>query len=360
MALAQKYAPITWECDGSNRAFSVTWPFFDTADLTVTYITQSQTPVTLKEGGDYRVRGGRDGNGMAAVGVIETTAIYEHGALIRVSRTTPITQTEAYSNGAFPAVRIERALDRAMMVLEELAHGRAATDEIRVPVGSSPVTSPVQATARQSTAEVENLIQGLIKGQADQTQAAHRDLAQSIAALRRQVDGLHAAPVATLPAIQPIDRAEPAPAPPVAPATLDEAIAQARDELEREAARYRSQVATVGKDYVYLQKQSEARAALDDPAPIAPAVHPVTGAQIVKYPHLEALVGVYVPETESREDDIRAAAAFILGKAADFKAWNARIELALGFAKRSLAEARSIDDALSIPARLDWPSFLES
>lgn len=352
MALPQKYAPITWECDGSNRSFSVTWPFFEADDLIVTYITESKAEVTLKRGGDYKVTGGKDGNGMPAVGVIETSAIYERGALIRVERQTTISQDEAFANGAFPAKRIERALDRAMMALEELAHGREATEEIRVPAGSAPVTRSIEPQ-RHATADVESLVRGILKGQADQTQAAQRDLAQNLAALRRQVDGLHSAP----PVIQPIDRPEPQPhaAPEPAPiTTMEEAVQHSYDELNREAARQRARLATPGKDLVYLQKQNEARSALDDPAPEIAQKHPETGEAIKKYPHLEAMIGIWVQPKPDLAESIRDAAIFVLGRAADFKEASARIERQIDLAKQRIAQATTIAEVLSVPASILW------
>lgn len=351
MALPQKYAPITWECDGSNRSFSVTWPFFEPDDITVTYITESKAEVVLSRGGDYKITGGKDGNGMPAVGVIETSAVYERGALIRVERQTKISQDEAFANGAFPAKRIERALDRAMMVLEELAHGREATEEIRVPAGSAPVSAPVQATPRHSTPDVETMVRGLLKGHADQTQAAQRDLAQNLAALRRQVDGLGHTP----PVIQPIDRPEPQQAPdPAQPTTMAEAVQHAYDELNREAARQRARLATPGKDLVYLQKQNEARSALDDPAPEIAQKHPETGEAIKKYPHLEAMIGIWVQPKPDLAESIRDAAIFVLGRAADFKEASARIERQIDLAKQRIAQATTIADVLSVSASILW------
>lgn len=351
MALPQKYAPITWECDGSNRSFSVTWPFFEADDIVVTYITESKAEVQLKRGGDYKVTGGKDGNGMPAVGVIETSAIYERGALIRVERQTTISQDEAFANGAFPAKRIERALDRAMMALEELAHGREATEEIRVPAGSAPVTRFIEPQ-RHATADVESLVRGILKGQADQTQAAQRDLAQNIAALRRQVDGLHS----TAPVIQPIDRPEPQPPaePDETPATMEEAVQRAYDELNREAARQRAKFATPGKGLVYSQKQNEARAAIDDPSPELAQKHPETGEPIRKYPHLEAMIGIWVPQNPDLAEAIRGAAIFVLGRAADFKEASARIERQIDLAKQRIAQATTIADVLSVPASILW------
>lgn len=352
MALPQKYAPITWECDGSNRSFSVTWPFFEPDDITVTYITESKAEVVLSRGGDYKVTGGKDGNGMPAVGVIETSAVYERGALIRVERQTKISQDEAFANGAFPAKRVERALDRVTMALEEIVHGREATEEIRVPAGSAPVSAPVQAPQRHSTPDVETLVRSLLKGQADQVQAAQRDLAQNLAALRRQVDGLgHGAP----PIIQPIDRPEPEPAPePAQPTTMAEAVQHAYDELNREAARQRARLATPGKDLVYLQKQNEARSALDDPAPEIAQKHPETGEPIRKYPHLEAMIGIWVPQHQDMAEAIRGAAIFVLGRAADFKEQSARIERQIDLAKQRIAQATTIADVLSVPASILW------
>lgn len=339
MALQTSYAPIVWECDGSNRSFSITWPFFDASDLVVTCITASGETMTP----DYKVKGGKDGLGLPAVGFLETSGIYPAGTSIRIERQTKLTQIEAFADGPFASKRVERALDRAMMALEEISQGREVRGEIFVPAnGAAPVVTSKPAPVR-SDVDVESIARGLVKAQAEEAKAAHRDLALHIAALKRQLDGLHAAPV-------------PSPAQPDQPVirTVNEAIVYTLDKINSEAAKRRAQIATPGKELVYAQKQNEARAALDDPDPSAAQRHPETGALIAKYPHLEGMRGVWVQATENQAEDIRHAAMFILGRVADFKTASAKIELALDHAKQRLASASTIEDVLSVPASIIW------
>lgn len=348
MALPQSYTPIIWECDGSNRSFSVTWPFFDGADLVVSCITEAGQVTRLAMPSDFKVKGGKDGNGLPAVGIVETAGIYPAGSSMRIERETKIIQVEALADGPFPSKRIERALDRAMMILEELAFGRSSSGEIRVPAnGAAPI---VTSTASQSRGDidVESIARALIKGHADETRAATRDLALHIAALKRQIDGLQSVPSAPVPAVT-----VPQPQAPVI-RTRDQAIVYAMGELNKHAAHHRALIATPGKDLVYAQKQNEARAALDDQEPTAPQRHPETGRDMPKYPHLEAMRGIWVQATANRAEDIRQAAVFVLGRVADFKVASARIERSIEQAKQRIAAASTIEDVLSVPASIVW------
>ncbi len=116
----------------------------------------------------------------------------------------------------------------------------------------------------------------------------------------------------------------------------------------------RAKFATPGKGLVYSQKQNEARAAIDDPSPELAQKHPETGEPIRKYPHLEAMIGIWVPQNPDLAEAIRGAAIFVLGRAADFKEASARIERQIDLAKQRIAQATTIADVLSVPASILW------
>lgn len=333
MALTQTYAPILWECDGSRRAFSVTWQFFEPSDLVITHVSGSGIE-TLLERGDYKVVGGVNGLGIASVGHIETATTYDAGSQIRIERATKLTQPEAFANGQFPAKRVERGLDRLAMVIEEALQGRRTGEEIRV------------------TADGAQTIQTNVATAAPRVDTS--DLERQFAALQANVlDLMRRVPVMQMPAAQAIPAI---PAKPESPAieTRDQAIAYAYDELEKQAAARRSRYATSSKELVYLQKQNEARAAIDDPKPDGTHPHPETGEHITKYPHLEAMIGLWVTDTGDKAQDIYAAAMFTLGRAADFKIASAKIERAVDMTKQRIAKATTIQGVLDALASTSW------
>lgn len=121
MTVTVSYSPLTYNCNGSTTAFSVTWPFFLSSDLVVTHITSGGVETTLALTTDYTVTGGRDSTtGLPAVGTVTTVATYAAGVKIRISRSTPKTQSTSFTTaGAFPAKTVEAMIDRVHMIAEE-------------------------------------------------------------------------------------------------------------------------------------------------------------------------------------------------------------------------------------------------
>lgn len=353
MSLPVKYTPTIAECDGSNRRFSTLWPFFEASDLRVTWVAESGKSRTL-ETTEYKVRGGKDGTGVAAVGWIETAKIYALKEKLVIERVTVPSQEEAFQDaGAFQGKRIERSLDRAMMCIEELAFagaqaGAGAKERIQAVVAHRDEDAAQRALAAATAAQQElRALRRLLDGQKP---VQERVIVKHVPAMPAVVQEQPAPAVAPAPKVE-------APAEPERPefTELIDAKSYALAELDRYAEIARCQFATPGKDMVYIQKQNEARACLDDDEPLVAALHPSTGQPIVKYPHLEGMIGVYVPETRDRQADLMGAAVFVLGKAADWKANSARVEAALYAGKQAILASDDIDDTLSIPARVIWP-----
>lgn len=141
-----------------------------------------------------------------------------------------------------------------------------------------------------------------------------------------------------------------------------EAAAEARDprEVARErlragAAAARAAFATPGKELVYLQQEAEARACFDDGDPAATYQHPTTGVAVAKYPHLVAMRGIHVPETDDVAADLRSAAVLVLGKAADFRQRSADIERVLALALASVAAATTAEECAAVLDAVRWP-----
>ena len=130
MTVTVSYSPLTYNCNGSTTAFSVTWPFFLSSDLVVTHITSGGVETVLALTTDYTVSGGRDSTtGLPAVGTVTTLSTYASGVKIRITRSTPRTQSTSFTTaGAFPAKTVEAMIDRVHMIAEEGAGGSPAQD----------------------------------------------------------------------------------------------------------------------------------------------------------------------------------------------------------------------------------------
>lgn len=125
MTVTTAYSALTFNCNGSVTAFSITWPFFLSSDLVVAHITSAGVETALVLTTDYTVTGGRDATtGLPAVGTLTTVATYAAGVTLRVERSTPRTQSTSFTTaGAFPAKTVEAAFDRVHMIAEEGGSG---------------------------------------------------------------------------------------------------------------------------------------------------------------------------------------------------------------------------------------------
>lgn len=355
MSLPVSYTPTIAECDGSNRRFSTLWPFYEAGDLRVTWVSQSGKRKKL-EPTEYRVRGGKDGNGVCAVGWIETAKIYALTEKLVIERATVPSQDEAFQDGGtFQGKRIERALDRAMMVLEELTFGATETGartSSQSEVGHIPQNADIAQAALDASRSAQQELRALRRMMDGQKPVVERVIVKHVPAMPSGVEPQAPAPALSPPPL-PIEKLTEPETPEFT--ELIPAKSYALAELDRYAEFARCQFATPGKDLVYIQKQNEAKACLDDEDPLSATAHPISGRPIVKYPHLEGMIGVYVSETPDRVTDLMNAAAYVLGKAADWKANSARVEAALYTGKQAILNSTDIEDTLSIPARVIWP-----
>ena len=113
MTVTISYAPLTYTCNGSTTAFSVTWPFFESTDLIVTRRTTSGVETVLTNPADYTVTGGRATvSGTPAVGTVTTTSTYADGNSVITRNTSRRQQLALTTAGAFPAKAVEAAQDR--------------------------------------------------------------------------------------------------------------------------------------------------------------------------------------------------------------------------------------------------------
>lgn len=123
MTVSTSYAPLSYNGNGVTTSFAVTWPFF-TDTLVVTHINGStETVWTL--GTHYTVTGGTTKPGLPSAGTVIAKPAYipAGGTSLRIERATPRTQPTTWGeNDAFPQATIESALDRGILIGQEIEY----------------------------------------------------------------------------------------------------------------------------------------------------------------------------------------------------------------------------------------------
>jgi hypothetical protein len=133
--------------DGVTTAFAIplSFQFIDAADLSLTLIDEdgAETIATIGSAGIALA-----GDGIAGTAVLTVPLPAQAGyASLRIDRETALKQDALFdANGAWPSKAAERALDRAMLALQEVA-GRFAR-AILVPIGAvTPAGTPAAVAA---------------------------------------------------------------------------------------------------------------------------------------------------------------------------------------------------------------------
>lgn len=137
MTVKVQYPIAIFEGNGTTSPLNYDKRFLDSSDLIVTHIAASGDRMILIEASDYTVSGAGDPDGGQVV-PISPIAI---GDKWEIARTTPLMQPTDYSDtDGFPADSHELALDRQMMIMQELV---AETDNVK----SRSLLAPVGQTA---------------------------------------------------------------------------------------------------------------------------------------------------------------------------------------------------------------------
>jgi hypothetical protein len=123
MTVSTVYQPLVYNGNGVTTSFAVTWPFF-TGSLIVTSISSTGVETVKTLGTDYTVSGGTTKSGLPNTGtvVMKTAAIPAAGTQLRITRSTPVTQVTTWGeNDAFPQAVVESALDKNILIAQEIA-----------------------------------------------------------------------------------------------------------------------------------------------------------------------------------------------------------------------------------------------
>ena len=124
MAVSTAYAPLEFSGNGSTTAFAVSWPFFD-ATLVATLVSSAGVETVQTITTHYTVSGGTDSDGLPATGTLTMVTAPASGETLRIERSTPKTQSSTWTKaGSFSAKSLEAALDRAMLLDQEVAYAR--------------------------------------------------------------------------------------------------------------------------------------------------------------------------------------------------------------------------------------------
>jgi len=117
MTLSTEINRLTFTGNDSTTVFSVTYPFFDEGDLTVTLVVDStgiETVQTITT--HYTVAGGDGGTGSVTMVTAPAT-----GETLVIERSMSYIQETDYTDGgSFPADTHESALDKAVMLIQQL------------------------------------------------------------------------------------------------------------------------------------------------------------------------------------------------------------------------------------------------
>jgi hypothetical protein len=127
MAVTTSYSATTYNGNGSQTDFPVVWPFFS-GTLIVTLISSGGVETIKTITTDYSVTGGTDSNGLPATGTVVMVTAPASGETLRLTRSTPKTQSSAWAEGdAFPAKTAEAALDRLTLISQEGGGGSGSS-----------------------------------------------------------------------------------------------------------------------------------------------------------------------------------------------------------------------------------------
>ncbi len=113
MTVSSTTTAVSYTGNGSTTDFAVTFPFYE---ITVVEISAAGVVTAKTEGSHYTVAGG-DGS----TGTVTMLVAPASGVTLRIRRTTAKTQEADYIDGeAFPAATTEQALDRLVMIMQEI------------------------------------------------------------------------------------------------------------------------------------------------------------------------------------------------------------------------------------------------
>jgi hypothetical protein len=126
MAVSTTYQPLVFSGNGSTTAFSITWQFFDSDDLTVIAIDGDGVETVQTITTHYTVSGGTDANGLPATGTVTMITAPASGTTLRVERNTDRLQSTTWTqSGPFQAKSVEAGLDRVTLIAQESSGGNS-------------------------------------------------------------------------------------------------------------------------------------------------------------------------------------------------------------------------------------------
>lgn len=117
---ADNYAPVRYDCDGSDVTFTFAWPVALGTDVVVSLVdNDTNAPTVLTYGSEYTVTGT---NGLFdSGGTVTTVTAYSSDYDIVLSRNTPGTQSTTYAGTTVRPYQVRSSLDKLTRIVQELA-----------------------------------------------------------------------------------------------------------------------------------------------------------------------------------------------------------------------------------------------
>lgn len=129
MAITNETYRAQYNGTGTKTSFDYTWLIYAKDELEVVKRDASGSESVLVEGSDYTVTGVADDSG----GTVELTSAPASGETLVIVRNSPLTQlTELVESGKFPSDTIEKMVDRAIMLIQQLQEQLDRTIKLNV------------------------------------------------------------------------------------------------------------------------------------------------------------------------------------------------------------------------------------
>jgi hypothetical protein len=161
MTVETEYAPLMYAGNVVANNFPVTWPFFS-GTLVVRLIEADDSETILSEGSDFTVDGGTDEEGKPAVGELILSTELTAGQSLRIERSTPLTQGSTWpENDPFPQATIEAALDKNVLMLQEVLAGELSIGTVETVEAGEPASATITGVPPRLNLAIPRGEQGL-------------------------------------------------------------------------------------------------------------------------------------------------------------------------------------------------------
>lgn len=148
MTLTATDKKVRYAGNGATVSFPVTFPFWDSTDLSVVLTSAAGVETAWVENTQYAITGGDGSTGTLTVDTSPTDYTPASGTFLTITSAVPFTQpTSLPVGGAFPAASVEEQMDKIVRMVQQL--DEAVDRSVKFPVSDSTALSselPVAAS----------------------------------------------------------------------------------------------------------------------------------------------------------------------------------------------------------------------